>query len=50
MAVNCTYGDAFISEEEEEGARGGGLLLLFGCVVVLSVADLVLKSCFLMLS
>jgi len=23
MAVNCTYGDAFISEEEEEGARGG---------------------------
>jgi len=23
MAVNCTYGDAFISEEEEEGGGGG---------------------------
>ncbi len=48
MAVNCTFGDAFISEEEAEA--GAGLLLLFGCVVILSVADLVLKSCFLMLT
>lgn len=31
-------------------SRAGGLLLLFGCVVVLSVVDLVLKSGFLKLS
>lgn len=31
-----------ISDEEEQAEPGQGLLLLFGCVVVLSVADLVL--------
>jgi formiminotetrahydrofolate cyclodeaminase len=33
MAVNCTYGDAFISEEEEEGARGGGACSSFSGVL-----------------